>query len=93
MVLGCAHSIWKFPGQGPNPCHSSDLSHCSDDAGSSTHCASRELPSDHWFLPLKTEQPGARGPPGLLPLTFQDSKLGSFFAVWPLSTSDFSSVK
>ena len=24
-----SHGMWKFPGLGPNPCHSSDVSHCS----------------------------------------------------------------
>lgn len=38
------HSMWKFPGQGSNPCHSSDLNHISDNAESLTHWATRELP-------------------------------------------------
>ena len=29
--------VWTFPGQGLNPCHSSDPSHCSDNARSLTH--------------------------------------------------------
>ena len=33
----------KFPGQRLNPCHSSDLSHCSDNSGSLTHAATQEL--------------------------------------------------
>ena len=36
---------WKFQGQGLNPCHSSDLSHSSDNVGSLTHWATRELPT------------------------------------------------
>ena len=32
----CTHSIQKFPGWGPNLCHSHDLSHSSDYAGSLT---------------------------------------------------------
>ena len=35
---GCACSTWK------NPHHSSDWSHCNDNSGSLTHCATRELP-------------------------------------------------
>ena len=34
----------EFLGQGSNPCHSSDLSHCSDNAWSFTHFAIRKLP-------------------------------------------------
>ena len=41
--FGQALSMWKFLGQGLNPCHSSDLNPCSDNAGSLTHCAAREL--------------------------------------------------
>ena len=43
FVFGCACGRWKFPGQGLNPHHSSGQSHCSDNAGSSTHCTTREL--------------------------------------------------
>ena len=35
-ILGHAHSMRKFPGQGSNPCHSSDPSHSNDNAGSLT---------------------------------------------------------
>ena len=41
--FGCAHGMCKFPGQGLNPCHSSKLSRSSDNAGSLTCCAIREL--------------------------------------------------
>ena len=45
---------WKFPGQGLNPRHRSDPSHCSDNPGSLTHCTTRELPAfillSHLFL-------------------------------------------
>lgn len=34
--------MWKFPGQGLNLSHSSNLSSCSDNAGYLTHCATRE---------------------------------------------------
>ena len=35
--------MWNFLGQGSNPWHSSDLSRCSDNVRSLTHCATREL--------------------------------------------------
>ena len=35
--------MWKFPGQGWDPCHSSDPSHWSDNARSLIYCATREL--------------------------------------------------
>ena len=34
---------WMFLGQGLNLCYSSDLSHYSDNTGSLTRCATREL--------------------------------------------------
>ena len=37
------HSMWKFLGHRLNPCHSSNPSHCSNNARSLTHCATREL--------------------------------------------------
>ena len=43
IFFGCTHGMWKFPGQGSNPCHSIDLSQCSDNTRSSTHCTTREL--------------------------------------------------
>ena len=42
----CTHEMWKFPGQGPNPCHSSSPSLCSDNARSLTHCGTGELPGE-----------------------------------------------
>ena len=36
-------SMWKFPGEGLNLCHSSDPSHCSVHARSLTHCTTGEL--------------------------------------------------
>lgn len=39
---GCARGMWKFPGQGSNPGHSSDLSRCRD-TRSLTRCASGDL--------------------------------------------------
>ena len=41
----------KFPGQGFNPWHSSNQSHSSDNAGSSTHWASREVHA--FFYPIQ----------------------------------------
>ena len=43
MYVVCTHSIWKFLVQGLNLLHSSDLSHFSDNTGSLTCCAAREL--------------------------------------------------
>ena len=39
----CISGMQKFPGQGLNPCHSSDQSHSGDNIGSLTHRATREL--------------------------------------------------
>ena len=39
----CTCSMWKIPGQGSIPHHSSDPSHCSDNARSLTHWTTREL--------------------------------------------------
>ena len=41
FFFGRTHGMWKFPGQRMNPYHSSDLSHCSDNAGSLTQLVSR----------------------------------------------------
>ena len=41
--FGCACGVWKFLGQGSNLCHSSNLSHCSDNARSLTFCTTKEL--------------------------------------------------
>ena len=43
------HSMWKSLVLGSNPSHSSDLSHCNDNAGSLTCCTTKEL-QKHWFL-------------------------------------------
>ena len=43
FFFGCAHGKWKFPGQGSNPWHTSNPSHCSDNTGSLTCCTKREL--------------------------------------------------
>ena len=43
LFFGHTCSMWKFLGQGSNPCHHSDPNRCSDNAGSLTCCATREL--------------------------------------------------
>ena len=43
FFLGCARSMWKFPGQGSNLSHRSNPSCCSDNARSSTSCTTRKL--------------------------------------------------
>ena len=45
-----AHGIWKFLGQGSNPCHSSGLSQCSDNAGFLTHCATLKSRSHRFSI-------------------------------------------
>ena len=52
ILFGCTHDMWKFLGQGSNPCHSNDPSHCSDKAKSLTQCATREV-----IFILKTQHP------------------------------------
>ena len=37
FFFGHAHGVWKFPGQGSNPCHRSD------NAKAPIHCSTREL--------------------------------------------------
>ena len=44
FFFGFTLMIGEFPGQGSNPDHSIDPSHSSDNAGSLTYCATRELP-------------------------------------------------
>ena len=36
FLFGCVHGMWRFPGQGLNPYHSTDPSHSSGSAGSLT---------------------------------------------------------
>ena len=48
--FGHAHGIWKIPGQGSKLHHSSNPSCCSDNAGSLTHWATRELPLPVFML-------------------------------------------
>ena len=50
-------TLCKFPGQGLNPRHSSDLNCCSDNAGPLTPCAAKEAQQTHILnTPLKYEQ-------------------------------------
>lgn len=42
LFVGCAHSMWKSPGQEMNS-HHSNLSRCSHNTESLTHCTMREL--------------------------------------------------
>ena len=49
FIFGCTCGMWKFPGQGSNPYHNSDLSHSSDNARSLTCCATGEF-LVVWFL-------------------------------------------
>ena len=51
FFFGQAHRFRKFPGQGLNLCHSSDLRCCSDNVRSLACCATRELPDPLiWLL-------------------------------------------
>ena len=43
FLFGCTCGMWKFPGQGSNPRHSSDLGQYSDNTRSLTQCTTREL--------------------------------------------------
>ena len=55
-LFGHTHDIWKFPGQGKNPHHSSNPSHSTDNAGSLTPRATRELQSILVFCVKKLSQ-------------------------------------
>ena len=48
LFFGYAHGMQKSWGQGLNPCHSSDLSHNSDNTGSLTCCATWEFQIDYF---------------------------------------------
>ena len=43
LFFCCAHGMRRFQSQGSNPCHSSDLSYCSENTRSLTHHTIREL--------------------------------------------------
>ena len=49
--FGHAQGMWKFPGQGLNPRHNSDLSHSSGNAGSLTHWATNGTPLLPYLIP------------------------------------------
>ena len=55
-VCGCILGMWKIPGQGLKPCHSSNPSLCSDNTGSLTHCATRELSKTQFGLSYSPTQ-------------------------------------
>ena len=40
--------MWKFLSQGLNLHHTRNSSHCNENAGSLTHCATRNLPKEHF---------------------------------------------
>ena len=48
FFLGHAYGMQKFLGQGSNPWHSRGPSHSSHNAGSLTHCATREFHTFHF---------------------------------------------
>ena len=50
FIFGHACHIWKFPSQGLNSIHSHDPSHSSDNTGSLTYCATRELQEKVFFF-------------------------------------------
>ena len=50
--FGRVRGIWPFPDQGSNLLHNSDLSHCSDNGGLLTCCATRERLGGVLFLQL-----------------------------------------
>ena len=43
FFVDCTLGMWKFLGQGSNPCHHSSPRHCSDNIRSLTHWTTREL--------------------------------------------------
>ena len=87
-LCDCTHSMWKFPGQGLNPCHSSDLNHSGANAGSLTHCTkenSQGVPEfltepGLFFLPHNLEP----GPQGGVSFSVTDS----WAVAHPLTTCD-----
>ena len=55
FFFGCTCSMQKFPGQGSNLCHSSDSSHCSDNARSLINPLSyRGTPVNVFFMCLSS---------------------------------------
>ena len=54
ISYGHVYSMWQFLGQGLNLHHSSDLSHCSDNAGSLACCAQENsCPFFNWVVCLE----------------------------------------
>ena len=51
--------MWKFLGQGLNPRHSSNQSHCSDSAGALTCCTAREPPPPEHILISQSPRAGS----------------------------------
>ena len=45
-----SHGIWKFPGQGSNPCHGLDRFHSCGNAGSLTCSTTREFHGERLFV-------------------------------------------
>ena len=58
FFLDHTHGMWKFPGQGLNLRHSSNQSYSSDNTGSLTHWAKRELPPNLLKYSMILEFPG-----------------------------------
>ena len=56
-----AYSMWKILGQGLNLNHSNNLCHCSDNARSLTHWATRELLSSFSYQPQSLKWMGIAG--------------------------------
>ena len=57
LFFGCAHGMRKFLGQGWNQPHSRDSNHSSDNTGSLTCCATRELPKHPFRMDLQHKTP------------------------------------
>ena len=50
FLNGCPCGMWKFPGQGLNLYHSSNLSCCINNTRASTHCTPREIPTGTFVI-------------------------------------------
>lgn len=68
-----AGSMWEFPGQGLNPCHSSDPNHSSDKAIFLTHCTPGELYQQILHKPILPTQTAVPRWPQLPGRTFSCS--------------------
>ena len=58
FLLSIPRACWKFLSQGLNPFHNSDLSHCSDDAGSLICWTTREIQITHFYAVFYGKQMG-----------------------------------